>query len=367
MAILSSGGIEFFLGSYVSYQSMLAQCSQWKSDGFNLYRQKLRRTHCPPVRRHDHPAQTPHAESSATTGPTLNEEDLGIISDERSGLLAELKAMMPDTKVSPTLWACLQIGEIDQIKSLKNLVKSAPLMADWISYVSDTIKELPLLWSQQVAPSSCKSSQIGSSTGKTANKSELKRSAKQRKLCLERDGRKCVVIGNLHPDVAHVFPSCMLKWKNSPLEQRLEGFWKLLSLFWPRDKINSWKAKVFSGEEGPDTCRNMICLEPTAHRLWTKGLFAFKPVKTSDDPSVLSLLFVWQPKYDHRKDDHIDIVDKPKSCKGLTGSSDSWLYPAWGLRSGWRRVTYSKSEVTTSTPIRCQTLKFSKCSGHYRG
>jgi hypothetical protein len=231
--------------------------------------------------------------------------------------------MMPDTKVSPTLWACLQIGEIDQ---LKNLVKLAPLMADWISYVSDTIKELPLLWSQQVAPSSCKSSQIGSSKGKTADKSELKRSAKQQKLCLERDGRKCVVTGNSHPDFAHVSPFCMLKWKNSPLEQRLEGFWKLLSLFWPRDKINSWKAKVFSGEEGPDTCRNMICLEPTAHRLWTKGLFAFKPVKTSDDPSVLSLLFVWQPKYDHRKDDHIDIMDKPKSCKGLTGSSDWWLY-----------------------------------------
>jgi hypothetical protein len=50
--------------------------------------------------------------------------------------------MMPDTKVSPTLWACLQIGEIDLIK---DLVKSAPLMADWILYVNDTIKELPLL------------------------------------------------------------------------------------------------------------------------------------------------------------------------------------------------------------------------------
>jgi hypothetical protein len=74
------------------------------------------------------PTQNP-PQPQAPPAHTLNEEDLGIISDERSKLLAELKAMMPDTKVSPALWACLQIGEIDLIK---NLVKSAPLMADWI-------------------------------------------------------------------------------------------------------------------------------------------------------------------------------------------------------------------------------------------
>jgi hypothetical protein len=90
------------------------------------------------------PTQNP-PQPQAPLAHTLNEEDLGIISDERSKLLAELKAMMPDTKVSPTLWACLQIGEIDMIKNLLLLVKSAPLMANWILYVNDTIKELPLL------------------------------------------------------------------------------------------------------------------------------------------------------------------------------------------------------------------------------
>ena len=79
------------------------------------------------------------------------------------------------------------------------------------------------------------------------------------------------------------------------MEWRLFEFWNLLSLFWPQEKIDTWKARVFPSGEGPDTCRNMICLDPTVHRMWMKGLFAFKPLNTSEDPNEISLQFFWQP------------------------------------------------------------------------
>jgi hypothetical protein len=143
--------------------------------------------------------------------------------------------------------------------------------------------------------------------------------------CLERDGGKCVVTGRPHPDVAHVFPFCMLKWKGSPMEERLFEFWNLLSLFWPEEKIDTWKARVFPTDEGRETCRNMLCLDPTVYRMWTKGLFAFKPLHTSEDPNELSLQFVWQPQYGHNRGDRIDIMTTQKPSRGLTGSSGSWL------------------------------------------
>jgi hypothetical protein len=76
---------------------------------------------------------------------TLSDEDLNIISEERSKLLAELKEMMPAAKVSPTLWACLQIGEIDRVKETISAAKSFPLLSSYIFGMSNSIQQLPLL------------------------------------------------------------------------------------------------------------------------------------------------------------------------------------------------------------------------------
>ena len=72
----------------------------------------------------------------------------------------------------------------------------------------------------------------------------------------------------------------MLKLNASPMEERLKGFWNLLSLFWREGNGRSPRA---------DTCCNLIHLNHEVHRLWIKDLFAFKPIKSFEDPNELMI------------------------------------------------------------------------------
>ena len=47
--------------------------------------------------------------------------------------------------MSPTLWACLQIGEINRVKETINAAKSFPLLSAYILAINNPIQQLSLL------------------------------------------------------------------------------------------------------------------------------------------------------------------------------------------------------------------------------
>jgi hypothetical protein len=110
-------------------------------------------------------------------------------------------------------------------------------------------------------------------------------------------------------------------------------FWKLLCLFWDKDRVTKWKRTIFPDFENSDIgvegCFNLISLTSTAHDLWNKGLFALKPLKLSRDQKKLTVQFFWQVPGNHDIDGQIDLLTEPTSSEGLeivvNKSGKHWL------------------------------------------
>jgi hypothetical protein len=124
-------------------------------------------------------------------------------------------------------------------------------------------------------------------------------------------------------EVAHIFPYCMLN-KSANTSQKTYNtpiFWSLLTNFWTDKQIDSWRNTIFPNPQQPDTgvdaCFNLICLSRDAHGLWNQGLFALKPLTLSDDKKKLTVQFFWQPKYDHKRQDLVDLLKEPVTSKGV--------------------------------------------------
>src|SRR5436305_3294808 len=75
---------------------------------------------------------------------------------------------------------------------------------------------------------------------------------------------------------------------------------------------------------GVEACFNLICLCANAH-IWNKGLFALKPLELSSDRKKLKVQFFWQPRYDHKVGDKIDLLTVPLSSEGLDSISDEYF------------------------------------------
>jgi hypothetical protein len=93
----------------------------------------------------------------------------------------------------------------------------------------------------------------------------------------------------------------------------IPDFWKLLRLFWDKDRIEKWKSTIFPDSQNPD-----VGVAPTARDMWNRGLFALKPLKLSRDRKKLTVQFFWQVPGNY--DDigsRIDLLTKPTSSEGL--------------------------------------------------
>jgi len=108
----------------------------------------------------------------------------------------------------------------------------------------------------------------------------------------------------------------------------IPDFWGLLRVFWEDERVDSWKREIFPDPSKPETgveaCFNLICLNAHAHDLWTKRLFALKPLEISDDKE-LTVQFFWQPQYDHKPQDRIDLLTQLKSSKGLHSIEEDYF------------------------------------------
>jgi hypothetical protein len=76
------------------------------------------------------------------------------------------------------------------------------------------------------------------------------------------------------------------KSENTPGDDT-PNFWKILRAFWGTDRVNGWRNEIFPDPKHPDTgikaCFNLICLDPSANRMWNKGFFALKPLILTND------------------------------------------------------------------------------------
>ena len=98
------------------------------------------------------------------------------------------------------------------------------------------------------------------------------------------------------------------------------SFWWLLNVFWDKDRVAEWRNRIFPNPNHPDTgveaCFNLICLDPSAHRMWNKGFFALKPLILANDKK-LTVQFFWQPQYSHGNKDPVDLLKEPLSSRDL--------------------------------------------------
>jgi hypothetical protein len=121
-------------------------------------------------------------------------------------------------------------------------------------------------------------------------------------------------------EVAHIYPSCLLKEENDAFGNR-HMFWRHLQLFWPKEKITAWQEQLFPGDTydcGIETAKNLITLSVAAHRLWNKGAFALKPISVSDDHTTLKVQFFWQIKQPEvETQPTISLLTTPSSTKDL--------------------------------------------------
>ena len=132
-------------------------------------------------------------------------------------------------------------------------------------------------------------------------------------------------------------------------------FWSILYMFWNEDRIMRWRNKIFPDPSNPafggEACFNLICLTPDAHAKWNKGIFALKPLKLSGDKKELTVRFFWQPQYDYKPGDRIDLLTKPTSSKGLKGIGTDYFLDYRGDDGQPRGIESGQIfELTTENP-----------------
>jgi hypothetical protein len=155
------------------------------------------------------------------------------------------------------------------------------------------------------------------------------------------------------PEAAHIFPYSMLnKPAQSEGSKAIPDFWGLLPLFWNEDRIIKWKSKIFPDPQNPDTgieaYFNLISLNPWAHDLWGKGLFALKPLALSNDHRELTVQFFWQPQGNYKPRDRVDLLTEPIPSKDLNVVGDGcFLYR--GENDGSSRQICSGDIFTLTT------------------
>lgn len=75
----------------------------------------------------------------------VDDEDFNIRSDRRTQLLTVLRDLTDGRGVSPGLWSCFHIGDVECVEQIVNNTKAFRGMVLWIFSINDKIQELPLL------------------------------------------------------------------------------------------------------------------------------------------------------------------------------------------------------------------------------
>ncbi len=281
--------------------------------------------------------------SSASWVSCMPEDDVEHLterSDERRQLFEDISNRLPASQLSPLVWAFFQVGNLDQLRQL------ASTRISWMivyvetesSYLERGAEDTIRLWMQSSAattsgPASRISSASIPSQTRPPSPLSLQRSRTRSRrslggmeyspvrdrrvtdLCKERDHGRCVVskVGGI--DACHIYPWCAFGMRDT---ERVSKFWEVLAIFWPEEKVASWKAKIFRDSRTPygtETVENMLTLTATLHRFHSQGAFALRPVRMSEDKTRLELEFHWLARQQRELRTRVDLRVKPISSR----------------------------------------------------
>ena len=321
-------------------------------------------------------------------------------SDERQAFFEDLAQRFDTTKLSPPIYAFLQVGNLETLRTHAENVKSWQALFH-SSPESETSEEnanelraryAVYLWSQSgkrnlighkletlektqaraahkrshstalsstSAPARLPQNTQRPTSGRTrsghvpgATESSVRRAKTVEEKTLQRDKHSCILtnLGAVH--VAHIYPWCGFGETNPG---HVANFWKLLRVFWPEETVSSWRSKIFVDplrpNEGTDTVKNTITLSAQAHRLHTRGAFALRPVRMRQDKTELELEFHWLARRERETMARMGLLDRPASTRGRNcAGPNQWLFRLNDDGSAVQLETGYRFTITTDDP-----------------
>ncbi|KAL1607695.1 hypothetical protein SLS60_002630 [Paraconiothyrium brasiliense] len=289
-----------------------------------------------------------------------------------------------DTGISPSIWAFLQVADLERVKQItQNEFSWDTMTEDSISTYPSQAKDALRLWKQRPeergtedttpAPkrthskafsnnASSKSpshrSQMPTSETRTrsgkplgAPEGSVRRDVGIAKRSKERDGNLCVISGMSAAQACHIYPWCAFGAQST---DRVANFWGVLRLFWPKDKVDAWHAKIFHDNgtpNGTETVENMITFTATLNNFHTEGAFALRPVRITADKTQLELEFHWLKRQVRDSRATVDLSELPMSSRGLTDSGHGQYLCYLDNGVPTRIVSGKKFTMTTDDPV----------------
>lgn len=241
-----------------------------------------------------------------------------VPTQERQSLLSELKTLTGKEKVAASFWACLYICDLSKLRQIIETARAGSPQA-YLHLLEVGSTSLPINWLQIDSDSSS-----NSTSSSCTESQEHTEAVTSRKHAEERDGYRCVFMRTALHDVAQIYPTQLVPQTSVSVGLNMfPDFWKLLEFFFDKDRIARWRRQIFrdlsDANKPMDSCRNRVCLDPVAHCMWNRGLFALRPIAQSEDNKELTIQFHWQPKPPHMRFDEVDILQVPASSRDLDG------------------------------------------------
>lgn len=89
-------------------------------------------------------------------------------------------------------------------------------------------------------------------------------------------------------------------------------FWRMLRMFWSEDRVNAWWQAIYGDEAGAEKPQNQICMSPSAHEMYTQGLFALEPLPLdkNSEGRELSVRFWWLKLAESTG--RVDLITQPQ-------------------------------------------------------
>lgn len=257
-------------------------------------------------------------------------------SEERADLLVQLQQKLHAKEVPASFWALLQVCDLGQ---LEKLVKVAEIMPEITTFWTSTCSLIPRKWNQKYRgpsgsttpveqspvnkkPSLTVDTQLSSSPVSDPSvllpEEQSRREPKHISLAKKRDGGRCILTGaDGSLQGAHIFPFALIKTKPaaSDVGRAVPDLWDMLRAFWPVEKVNAWKSRIFSDPDSPnkmvDGPFNVITLKSHCHEDWAAGKFGLRPV--SRDENEITVQFLRFPKVKHGHHDLVPLTQRPET------------------------------------------------------
>ncbi|KAF1833501.1 hypothetical protein BDW02DRAFT_623475, partial [Decorospora gaudefroyi] len=264
-------------------------------------------------------------------------------SNERRQLFEEAKNRGNHTDLSPVTWAFFQVADLKRVKQhvynddvWKLVVENGPYDEIFLDVVR-LWKQAPvaktkmstgttshsITTNSNKAPSSPAPPNVATQTSTRSTRLKRKhggqefslaRSANVAARCKERDSNLCAVSRMGAIDAAHIYPWCAF---GSGGTERVNNFWRVLSMFWGQEEVSNWKSKIFVDANDPsrrtETVENMLSLTATLHRFHSDDVFALRPIQMSQDNAQLELEFHWLVIEERKSNNRVSLLDEPLS------------------------------------------------------